>query len=91
MFEGQYLTYTEYQSLGGTLEPTPFNLLEYNARKRIDEKTFGRLIDIETVPQEVKLCVYNSYKSFSTIIFPISKDITLSILSSITSGINSLP
>lgn len=71
-FEGQYLTYDEYQSLGGNLSQTPFNLLEYNARKKIDEKTFGRLIGKGQDYQEVKLCVYNlitilnSYSSYDT-------------------------
>lgn len=69
MFDGQYLTYLEYQSLGGTLEETPFNLLEFEARKQIDLRTQRRLIDVETIPNEVKLCVYhlidkiNSYAS----------------------------
>ena len=58
-FKGQYLTYQEYLALGGTLEEMPFNLLEYNARKKIDERTFGRLVDKGQEYQEVKLCVYN--------------------------------
>ena len=58
-FEGQYLTYEEYQSLGGSLDQTPFNLLEFEARKRIDLRTQNRLKDIEEIPQEVKLCVFN--------------------------------
>lgn len=71
-FKGQYLTYEEYQSLGGSLDQTPFNLLEYNARKKIDERTFGRLIDKGQEYQEVKLCIYNmittlnSYSSYDT-------------------------
>lgn len=71
-FKGQYLTYEEYQSLGGSLDQTPFNLLEYNARKKIDERTFGRLVDKGQEYQEVKLCVYNmittlnSYSSYDT-------------------------
>ena len=71
-FEGQYLTYQEYQLLGGTLEEMPFNLLEFNARKKIDERTFGRLIDKGQEYKEVKLCVYNmittlnSYSSYDT-------------------------
>ena len=71
-FKGQYLTYEEYLSLGGTLDQTPFNLLEYNARKKIDERTFGRLVDKGQEYQEVKLCVYNmittlnSYNSYDT-------------------------
>lgn len=58
IFEGQYLTYTEYQSLGGTLERTPFNLLEYEARNIIDLRTQNRLTDVEEIPTKVKLCEY---------------------------------
>lgn len=71
-FKGQYLTYQEYLALGGTLEEMPFNLLEYNARKKIDERTFGRLIDKGQEYQEVKLCIFNmittlnSYSSYDT-------------------------
>lgn len=56
-FNNQYLTYREYMSLGGTLSHSAFNLLEYEARKKIDKETFGRLIDLTTQVQEVKLCV----------------------------------
>lgn len=56
---GQYLTFSEYQSLGGTLTETPFSILEYNARKKIDERTFGRLMKLDTQPEEVKMCVFN--------------------------------
>lgn len=71
-FKGQYLTYQEFKALGGTLDEMPFNLLEYNARKKIDERTFGRLVDKGQEYQEVKLCVYNmitilnSYSSYDT-------------------------
>ena len=71
-FEGQYLTYQEYKALGGTLDEMPFNLLEFNARKRIDERTFERLVDKGKEYKEVKLCVYNmittlnSYSSYDT-------------------------
>ena len=70
-FKGQYLKFNEYKSLGGTLEEMPFNLLEYNARKKIDERTFGRLVEKGNQYQEVKLCIfeminilysYNSYE-----------------------------
>ena len=42
-FKNQYLTYLEYKNLGGTLGEMPFNLLEFKARKIIDERTLGRL------------------------------------------------
>lgn len=71
-FEGQYLTYQEYLALGGTLDEMPFNLLEFNARMKIDERTFGRLINKGQEYKEVKLCIYNmittlnSYSSYDT-------------------------
>lgn len=57
-FEGQYLTYNEYIELGGSqLEQMPFNILEFEARKQIDLRTFNRLKDLQEIPQEVKMCV----------------------------------
>ena len=66
-FSGQYLTYEDYRALGGTLDLTSFNLLEFESRRQIDIRTFNRLKDIEEIPQEVKLCDYgliNSIDSF---------------------------
>jgi len=57
-FEGQYLTYNEYQELGGTLDQMPFNLLEYNARKELDLNTRLRLVSETDIPQEVKMCIF---------------------------------
>ena len=71
-FDKQYLNYLEYQGLGGTLAEMPFNLLEFQAKKIIDERTFGRLVDKGQEYKEVKLCVYNmittlnSYSSYNT-------------------------
>jgi len=68
-FEGQYLTYAEYQELGGSaIGEMPFNLLEFEARRQINIRTFNRL-DSEDIPQEVKLCVYaliNGLSDFAT-------------------------
>lgn len=58
VFDKQYLTYAEYKALGGELDIMPFNLLEFEARQNIDKYTFGRLKDLETQSQDVKLCVY---------------------------------
>ena len=56
-FEGQYLTYAEYRELGGSaIGEMPFNLLEYQARKEIDLRTHKRLVNVEEIPNEVKLC-----------------------------------
>lgn len=58
-FNNQYLTYEEYESLGGTLDEMPFNILELKARQVINERTQNRLKNIEEMPQEVKICVYD--------------------------------
>ena len=55
---GQYLTYAEYKALGGTLAETPFKILEFEARQNVDKYTFGRLKELETQNNEVKLCIY---------------------------------
>lgn len=58
-FENQYLNYDEYQELGGTLDETPFNILELEARKNVDKYTSGRLKKLEKQINEVKVCVFN--------------------------------
>lgn len=70
-FTNQYLTYAEYQELGGTLLETPFNILEIEARKDIDKYTTGKLMDLDSQINEVKICMYmlineiNSYNNLS--------------------------
>ena len=58
-FNKQYLTYEDYGSLGGTLGEMPFNILELKAQQIISERTQNRLKNIEEIPQEVKICVYD--------------------------------
>ena len=77
-FEGQYLTKQEYITLGGssTIGDMPFNLLEFEARRLIDIKTFNRLKGGDNIPQEVKLCDYqliDSIKSYYETINGISE------------------
>ncbi len=72
-FKGQYLTYKEYKDLvesegGSAMAEMPFNLLEFEARRQIDIRTFNRLKNSENIPQEVKLCEYaliNSINGFA--------------------------
>lgn len=56
-FSGQYLTYEEYKGLGGTLSEMPFNILEFEARKKIDNRTQNRIKYMSSKPDEIKLCV----------------------------------
>ena len=65
-FEGQYLTYQDYKGLGGTLDLMPFNLLEFEARKKIDINTKNRLKNEKTIPNEVKLCIYQLINTIET-------------------------
>ena len=68
-FEGQYLTLDEYIELGGSqIEQMPFNLLEFEARRKIDSRTQNRLRNEENIPQEVKLCVFNLINTLQTYI-----------------------
>lgn len=67
-FEGQYLTYEEYKGLGGTLDLMPFNLLEFESRRKIDIRTFNRLKNVNNkdIPQEVKMCEYKMIDSIAS-------------------------
>ena len=65
-FSGQYLGYSDYRALGGTLDLTPFNLLEFEARRKIDERTFGRLKKVANIPQEVKMCMFSLINSINS-------------------------
>ena len=85
-FSGQYLTYEEYKGLGGTIDLTPFNLLEFEARRKIDIRTQDRLkgFESEEIPQEVKLCVYSLINSI--VIFSNSMNNAGNIASESTDG-----
>lgn len=53
-----YLTYEEYQSMGGTLTETAFNDFEFEARAQVDWYTFNRLQKETEYPEAVKRCMY---------------------------------
>ena len=57
-----YLTYAEYQDMGGTLDETTFEEFEFEARSKIDWWTFNRLQNEETYPEAVRRCVYRLIK-----------------------------
>ena len=52
-----YLAYTEYLNYGGAeIDLIAFDNLEYDARKEIDNLTFGRVKNLSTIPESVKRC-----------------------------------
>ena len=57
-----YLTYNEYQTMGGTLDETTFTDYEIQAESVIDYVTFDRLRHDETFTERVKYCVYQLIK-----------------------------
>lgn len=67
-FNGQYLTYEEYKALGGTLDLTPFNILEFESRRKIDIRTLNRLKKTNSleIPQEVKMCEFKMIDSINS-------------------------
>ena len=58
LFKKKYLNYNEYRSLDGKLQETPFNLLESQARKRINKYTYNRLINFDEQNDDVKTCIF---------------------------------
>ena len=50
-----YLTYAEYQNMGGTLDETAFNNIEFEAESIINYYTFNRLKNEEEQGTEVKM------------------------------------
>lgn len=83
-FKNQYLTYDEYLQLGGTLDETPFNILELEARKNIDKYTFGRLQNLEEQCNEVKICEYRLINALNA--YAISENQNKGVLSENTDG-----
>ena len=71
-FEGQYLKRADYIALGGSsaIGEMPFNLLEFEARRKIDIYTQNRLknVDYIDIPQEVKLCEFELINSINDFI-----------------------
>ena len=49
-----YLTYAEYTAMGGTLDETTFNDLEFEAEALVNWYTFNRLKKDTTFPDELK-------------------------------------
>ena len=53
-----YLTYDEYENMGGSMDDALFPRFELKARKRIDAMTFGRVAGEKPARQSVKMCAY---------------------------------
>ena len=85
-FTGQYLTYEEYMTLGGTISQMPFNLLEFETRNRINNRTQNRIYNMSEKPQEVKLCVNAMINTLVQYVVDNSKGINKNIASESIDG-----
>ena len=61
-----YLSYTEYQEMGGTLDEATFNFLRFDAESFIDWYTFNRLWNETVIPDRVKQCEFFLIKLLAT-------------------------
>lgn len=57
-----YLSYEEYQNMGGTLDEATFDDYCFEAEAKVNWYTFNRLKNDTEFPQEVKRCVYRLIK-----------------------------
>lgn len=59
-----YLTFAEYQTMGGTLDEATFNDFEFEAESMVDWYTFSRLKKFaeEEYPNALKKCMYHLIK-----------------------------
>lgn len=75
-----YLTFQEYQNMGGTLDSTSYTMYEFEARSEIDWYTFGRLKYDTSIPEEVKMCMFviiaelQKMDSLSAVVTPESEE-----------------
>lgn len=58
----KYLTYEAYLSMGGTLDISKFDDLEFEAESYVDWYTFNRLQNEEEIPERVQKCMYHIIK-----------------------------
>lgn len=69
MFEPKYLTFNEYRQLGGKMEESSYQLLEFEIEKEINKRTQNRLAKLKDYPFDLKICVlkmvdvFEQYKS----------------------------
>lgn len=54
----QYLTFSDYTNMGGTLDEVEFNRVEAEAETKLNYHTNRRLVDDTAFPYEVKLAVF---------------------------------
>ena len=54
-----YLTYAEYETLGGSLDTAAFENLEFKAEGIVNRYTLNRLVNETVIPSAVKRVIFN--------------------------------
>ena len=85
-FSEPYLTYEEYMTLGGTISKMPFNILEFETRNRINNRTQNRIKYMVSKPDEVKLCVNAMINTLVQYVVDSSKGINKNVASESIDG-----
>ena len=60
----EYLTYIEYQEMGGLLSLTTFNLLNYKSKLEIDKQTFNRITKVTKAIKQLNYELINYYDEY---------------------------
>ena len=82
-----YLTYEEYQNMGGTLNEIAFNSLLSDVESKVNYLTNGRIIKLDTIPQAVKTLIYKLICFYNTNSQGITENANMSNLTSCSNGI----
>lgn len=82
-----YLTYTEYISMGGTLDEVAFNSLLLDVESKVNYLTNGRIGKLETIPQAVKTLIYKLICFYNTNSQGVTENANVGNLTSYSNGI----
>lgn len=82
-----YLTYNEYQNMGGTLDEVAFNSLLLDVESKLNYLTNGRIAKLDTIPQAVKTLIYKLICFYNTNSQGVTENANMSNLTSYSNGI----
>ena len=82
-----YLTYNEYQNMGGTLDEVAFNSLLLDVESKVNYLTNGRIAKLDTIPQAVKTLIYKLICFYNTNNQGVTENANIGNLTSYSNGI----
>ena len=82
-----YLTYEEYQNMGGTLNEIAFNSLLLDVESKVNYLTNGCITKLDTIPQAVKTLIYKLICFYNTNSQGVTENANIGNLTSYSNGI----